>query len=700
MAKDRFGEGLALHRAGRLAEASRSYRRVLAFEPDHGGALHMLGVVELAGGRLLEAEKLLARSVAVAPGLAATHFNLGCALQGLGRAEEAETSYRVAIELDANYAAARLNLSSVLLLRRRWQDAFREARRAAELDGGSAAAHCNAGLALKAAGQVARAEDMFRAAIARDPGHAESLHNLGNLLRVLPGREAEARAQLGELIRFRPQMIEPRIALAQSMRDACEGGAAAAALDEAARLAPEDPLVRLATAMAPLQALYRTEAERVAARVGYERRLGELDGWARAGGKVRLASLADVAGMVQPFYLPYAGGIDRDLQARYGRLMADAASARYGHAEVAAAPVPGERIRVGFVSGYMRDHSNWKIPLRGWMAGLDRERFEVFGYYTGEITHPQTADAAALCTRFVQGPMTTAEWRAAILADRPHVLVYPETGMDGASLRLAAQRLAPLQCVSWGHPVTSGLPTMDAFLSSEAMEPEDGDAHYTERLVRLPGLGIDYEAVPLAPGRVTRESLGLPDGTLFFCGQALFKYLPAYDRLLARIAAAVPDARFVFVDAPRGRQVKAIMQARLRESFDAARHCVFLDRLEQADFVALSGLCDVVLDSVGWSGCNSTLECLRLGTPIVTLPGEAMRARHTAAILAEIGETSGLARDEDDYVRLAAELAGDRALRERVRAGLVANWARVTGDRRAVRALASFVGSWFGERVA
>jgi predicted O-linked N-acetylglucosamine transferase (SPINDLY family) len=224
----------------------------------------------------------------------------------------------------------------------------------------------------------------------------------------------------------------------------------------------------------------------------------------------------------------------------------------------------------------------------------------------------------------------------------------------------------------------------------------DGDAHYTERLVRLPGLGIDYQAVPIAAGRVTRESLGLTAGTLFFCGQALFKYLPAYDRLLARIAALVPDARFVFVDAPRGRQVKGLMQARLAETFDAARHCVFLERMEQADFAALSGLCDVVLDSVGWSGCNSTLECLPLGTPIVTLPGETMRGRHTAAILEEIGETLGVARDEEDYVRLAVLLAGNGELRNRVRAGLAANWVRATGDARAVRALEGFFASWFG----
>ncbi len=690
MGRDRFGEGLALHRSGRLEDAVRLYQRVLAFEPQHAGALHMLGVVRLAQGRFEEAAGLLARSLAAEPGFAVGHYNHGCALQALGRPEDAALAYRRAIALDGRHAGARLNLSGVLLLLRRPQEAFEAARCAAEIEPGLAAAHCNAGLALKAAGLSERAEAMFRTALDCDPAHAESLHNLGNLVRQVPGREAEARGLLTALIRAKPRMIEPRIALAQSLKDGCEGLAAAAALEAAATLSPDEPLVRLALAMSPLQALYRTEAEREDARAAYAMRLGELDGWTRAGGRARLASLADAAGMVQPFYLPYAGEVDRDLQAVHGSLMADAATARYGAAELPGAPPAGERIRVGFVSGYMRDHSNWKVPLGGWMRGLDRERFELFGYYTGEITHPETEEAASLCARFLQGPRTTAEWRSEILGDRPHVLIHPETGMDGAAFRLAAMRLAPLQCVSWGHPVTSGLPTMDLFLSSELMEPTGAEAHYTERLVRLPGLGIDYRAPSPAPEAAMRARFGLPECTLFFCGQALFKYLPLHDRVLARIAGAVPDARFVFIDAPQGRQVRTLLRTRLATSLDVAR-CMFLDRLGRDDFVALSGVCDVVLDSLDWSGCNSTLECLPLGTPIVTLPGRTMRARHTAAILTMIGVTDGIARDEEDYVRLAVGLAGDGARRDAIRARLVGSWRSAAGDMRPVRALEALI---------
>ena len=691
MSADRFAEALSLHRRGALEEAGRLYGLILGGEPRHAGALHMLGVLRLGQERFDEAVGLLRRSIEAEPRFATAHYNLGCALQALGRPEEAEVAYGRALAVDGRHAASLANRSGVRLQLGRPLEAFEDARRAAELVP-SAASFCNAGLALKASGNAARAETMFHQALGLEPDHAESLHNLGNLLRVQRGRDEEARAILGALVRTRPRMIAPRIALSHMLREACEGEAAAAELQAARDIAPEDPLVRLALTTAPLQALYRSEEECEAARDGYGMQLAALDRWARAGGRDRLASLAGAAGYSQPFFLPYTGQIDRDLQATYGALMADAATARYGASDPMPRLSAGEKIRVGFVSGYMRDHSNWKIPLRGWMEGLDRDQFDVLGYYTGEITQAETGAARGLCSVFRQGPKTTQEWRACILADRPDVLIYPETGMDGAAFRLACQRLAPLQCVSWGHPFTSGLPTIDAFLSSDAMEPQDAEAHYTERLVRLPGLGIDYRAEPVPPA-LSRGELGLPDGTLFFCGQALFKYLPRHDRLLAEVAASVPDARFVFVDAPQGRKVRALLLARLARSLDVERRVILLDRMSRERFVAASGACDVVLDSLEWSGCNSTLECLPLGTPIVTLPGRTMRARHTTAILRAIGVAQTIARDEEDYVRLATDLARDREWRSALRTRIVADWQLVCGDRRPIRALEEFIGT-------
>ena len=217
-------------------------------------------------------------------------------------------------------------------------------------------------------------------------------------------------------------------------------------------------------------------------------------------------------------------------------------------APLPAPPAPGEPIRVGIVSSFYYSHSNWKIPIKGWMGQLDRSRFHVTGYHLGVIHDAQTDAAAGLCDTFVHRILDTEGWRRTILADAPHVLIYPGLLMDTSSLQLAAQRLAPVQCNSWGHPETSGLATLDYFLSSDLMEPPEAQAYYTEKLVRLPNLSIYYEPVAGEPVAVTREELGLrPGATVFWSAQSLYKYLPQYDDVFVRIARAAGNCQFVFL---------------------------------------------------------------------------------------------------------------------------------------------------------
>src|SRR4029077_2404270 len=125
---------------------------------------------------------------------------------------------------------------------------------------------------------------------------------------------------------------------------------------------------------------------------------------------------------------------------------------RFGPTKLPPPPGPNDPIRVGIVSGFFRHHSVWKIITRGWLSQIDRRRFKMFGYHTGGRQDAQTEIAASLCERFVQGPLLLEKWRETILADAPHVLIYPEIGMDGMAARLAVQRLARVQCNSWGHP--------------------------------------------------------------------------------------------------------------------------------------------------------------------------------------------------------------------------------------------------------
>jgi predicted O-linked N-acetylglucosamine transferase (SPINDLY family) len=288
-------------------------------------------------------------------------------------------------------------------------------------------------------------------------------------------------------------------------------------------------------------------------------------------------------------------------------------------------------------------------------------------------------------------------WRQAILSDAPHVLIYPEIGMDPASVGLAAQRLAPVQCTSWGHPETSGFPTLDYFLSSDLMEPPDAQNHYTARLVRLPNLGGYYEPPVARPVSLTRADIGLrASSTVFWSGQSLYKYLPQFDQVFARIARKVPDCQFAFIQHPKSAQVTKLFWRRLEQAFSglglrADNHCVILPRLDDDRFMAAIGLCDIVLDSIGWSGFNSTMEGLTHDRPIVTMTAPLMRGRHTTAILTMMGVAETIAENIDDYVSTAVRLARDLPWRSAVGQRIAANKSRIYRDRMSISALEDFL---------
>ncbi len=717
-----FEAGLALHEQGDLVGAEAAYRAVLAQASGNADALHMLGVLMDQQGHGEAAVALIRRAIASGTERAFYFSNLGNALYRLGRLEEAVAAHRRAVALRPDSVAMLGNLAAALLGTGDGSEAVELCRRAVRLAPGSAEAWLRLGNALSAVSDTgadaallaclrlepARAEALynlgclalqrcdakaaegwFRMAVAAQPGMAAAHMNLGvalHRLGLLANAAACNRAALG----CDPGLVEAWRNLGCVALGRNRAREAAEAFGSALALRHDDGIARFGLCAAQLPILYRDEAEVAASRAGYTACLdGLADDVALSDG---LAGLAQGAGSSPPFFLAYQGGDDRALQAKYGALCCRLVEGLYGPAPLRGMRGDG-RIRVAVVSGFFCRHTVWSLLLHGWLTYLDRERFIVTAYHVGTIVDEVTAHAAALADCFVQGARTLSEWRRAVLQGAPDVVLYPEVGMDPVSAHLAAQRLAPVQATSWGHPVTSGMPSMDLFLSSALMEPDGAQAHYTERLVQLPNLGTCYEPPGYGLEPASRVALGLRSGSIvYWSGQALYKYHPRYDDVFARIAAEVGECQFAFIEFARAPEVTALFRERLDQAFarrglQADQHCVFLPQLSQDGFVAAVGACDVVLDTPGWSGGKSTLDGLAHVLPIVTLAGTFMRARHGAAILRRMGAGSLVTDSLDDYVALAVRLGRDPVARSAAAAIIGAGRERLWQDRSCVAAM-------------
>jgi protein O-GlcNAc transferase len=718
---------MAHHRAGRLADAERLYRMVCDAEPNNARAFHLGGVVahqlrrpdaaSLVGravmldpdfaeahndrGVILAANGLIAdalacfeKAVALNPGYSEARTNLGRGLRSLGRFDEAVRQFELVLQSTPDSPVAHLNLASVCELVGQNSNAEKHYRSAISLRSDFVDAHLHLAALLQRADRPVEALAHAERAVALRPDSAGARNNLGNILRTI-GRRDDAIAEYETALRIDPNSFMAHYNCGVALRGDTRIAEARAHFARAFALKPDFLEAELALCMAELPALYERASEIAERRDAYAARLVRLS--ADVEDARAPAVLTEAIGSHQPFYLPYQGHDDRALQTLYGALVCRVLAARYPAPQLPKPPGPHEPIRLGIVSGFFRQHSNWKIPIKGWLENLDRNRFNVFGYYTSAERDSETDAAAALCERFTQGPLSLDTWRRTILDHAPHVLLFPEIGMDKVSAQLGAQRLATVQCCSWGHPVTSGFPTIDYFITSDLMEPAGAAAHYSEQLIRLPNLSIYYEPAEAQIIAIDRAELGLRESAVvYWCCQSLPKYLPQFDQVFARIAVEVPDCQFTFIEFGGGRGVTELFRTRLERAFrsvglDAGDHCVFLPRLAPDRFVAAIGRCDVVLDSIGWSGCNSILESLVHNIPVVTLAGEMMRGRHTAAILERMEVRGTTARTIDEYVSIAGLLGRDMARRIELSAEIAEKKHRVYCDRDCILALEAFL---------
>jgi predicted O-linked N-acetylglucosamine transferase (SPINDLY family) len=723
-----LNQALEFHRQNRITEAEQLYAAVLAARPDNIDALQMLGSIKLSRGEPAAALALFAAAMQQRPKSPQIRSAYALALIALNRHEEALEAFEQAIKNKSRFPEAHNNRGSVLVTLGRYQESLGSFERAIAIKPDYAEAHYNRGYALHKLERNRDALQSLDRAIALHPAHVQAHANRGVVLDAL-GRINEALASYDRALELRVDMPEallnrsaallalkryddalqcvdrflaahPANSEAHYMRarvmvELNRPDDAVASCEKAVALNPAFTRARWTTPLFTLPILYADESQIGVRRADYDHRLRALCNDYEAG---RIpGDMSKGVGWAQPFFLAYQGRCDRDLQALFGGLATRVMSTRYGEPQLASPPAPAEPVRVGIVSGFFFQHSVWKIGAKAWVTQLDPSRFQVFGYNIGFQKDGETELARKHCHRFVDRPHSFEQWKDIIAADRPHILLYPEIGMFHQVAEIAALRLAPVQCSYIGHPQTSGYPTIDYFLSGELIEPPDADAHYSEKLVRLPNIGFYYEPLEIEPAVLIRQELGIrPGATAFWCAQSLFKYLPQHDDVLPRIAREAGDCQFVFIRHSRSAAITALFEARLQKAFHAAGmkssdHCVFLDPMDLKRFAAASAQCDAMLDSIEWSGGNTTLEALAQGLPVVTFQGALMRGRVSAGMLRMMGMPETIAETIDDYVALAARIGRDKDFTAALRERIAGQKHRLYRDRTSIAALEDFI---------
>lgn len=369
------------------------------------------------------------------------------------------------------------------------------------------------------------------------------------------------------------------------------------------------------------------------------------------------------------FYLQYQGYNDLEYQQKYGKLVSKIMRANYPQwvkPRLLPPRSPTGKIKIGYISSGFQWHTVGTVFL-GWIKYANLDQFEIFCYALNRETDEKTHLFQLYSHHFQQFDTDLETICQTIIQDELHILVFLDIGMNPLITQLAGLKLAPIQMAGWGHPVTSGSPQIDYFISGDLQEPADGQSHYSEQLIRLPNLGICYSKPPLPTLEKTRSDWGINlDEIVYLSCQSLFKYLPQYDQIFLNIIRQVPSAKIVFISHWNS-GVTEKFRTRLTRVFAQEKrqfsdHCLLLPRQTYPDYLQLIQIADIGLDTIGFTGFMTTLEMVAAGLPVVTCAGTLMRSRQSAAILWRIGISETIAQTPDDYLKIA------------IRLGLEPNW--------------------------
>ena len=702
---------IAQFKLGKL-ESSRSHaEQALAIAPDDPVALYHLAALLIEQRQFEAALDKLDRSIAEDPIMLEAYWNRGKALRELGRFDEALSSIDSALSIDSAMAEGWISRGIVLSHLKRYGQAIAAYDRAISINPDSAEAFYNRGNALKELRRFDEALVSYGKAISLKSDFADAFNNRGNLLKELR-RFDEALDSYNKAISIKPdhaEVFNNRGAVLQEMKRFDE---ALMSYDKAISLKSDfadalanhsrvlQELGRFAESSGSYERLLEIESERV-----------ELDSVTRSllldlysldllpaayGSEEELSrSFADLerrlircvkaiersefpsdvkrpifnrlALNLHGFFTAYFQKNVVDVMKQYSKLLSHVLGLT--ERSVDRKRRRDGKIRLGIASGLLRSHNgvNWAY---NWVSQLPND-YDFFTYAFNSSSDELTDKFSNLGThRFLKFDKDNLQETIEVMkCDEIDILMLPDVGMTPESRILASHRIAPVQFTAWGHPVTTGSSNVDYFVSSDLMEPDDAQWHYSETLVRLPNLALFLTPSPSL--EIGTQKFEFPAGRILFgCLQSIFKYLPQYDFVYPLIAKHVPQSLFVFLEAEHLYATDIFKERLLKEfvlhELDFHKHVKFLPRVSASNYIGLMSKMDVILDSIGWTGGNTSLQAIELGKPIVTVPGEFMRGRHTYAMLKMMGLDDHCSNSLGAYVDRAVALGSNGSLRTHV----------------------------------
>ena len=665
--------GSILQITGPIEAEVSHLQKAIELRPDFELARQQLITTLMKSGRFAEATQLCEESIATFPDSAELHFYRSDLHLRLDEKDPAIASCKRALALDPAMVAAQQSLSRILLDSQQFEQAEASYRREVELTPEHFGPYHQLGVVLYLMRRYAEAIEQFKRAISLNSLSGASYFSLGDTYTEFDNDSDEglalAQANYEKAVEVEPKVSRFHCSLGFSYWCGAQLDRARASFDMAIEFDPDNAKARWARVMLWAPAFSSKGPDASPHRSGFGDEIAKFEDWwvkSETDGELFVGNL-------QPFFLSYQEEPNVALLKQYGQVCARAMQRWLAREKSPAFKRPmGKRIRLGVVSADIRLHSVWIALIKGWFQSFDPERFELIVFSLSPRPDEETSWARSKSDVFIDGLKTLSEWVGAIREQNCEILLYPAVGLSPMTLKMASLRLAPVQVNTWGHPDTSGLPTLDYYVSAECFEPANAQEHYSEQLVLLPYLGNRVQPLALQTSDPDFEALDIDiDRPILVCPGTPFKYQSEHDHIFAEIARRVPDAQLVFFR-PSVTALSSFLEARIAKEFEAADlnvkdHVHFVRWLNFHEFHFLLRHADVLLDTIGFSGYNTAVQAIECGLPLVTREGRFLRGRLASGVLRRMNLQELIAQSKADYVNLVVRLATDLLYQANIR---------------------------------
>jgi len=673
---------LALHESGELDLAVEKYEEAIVLAPANAEAWLHAGNAYAQLGQDDQAERCYREAVEHRPQFSTAHHQWAELLRKRNDTNQAIDRYRQAIKADRTSFPSLHNLATLLKSLGRHQEAIPYYATAIQAQPTNVDLRANIALCFAQSGRTADAIQIAEDTAARFPNSAFAFESLGRVQQSC-GQVEKAKSSYRRALELDPTAVESRVLLANMLLVEFQLDEAKSLFEAAHSLSPHDEAAALGMAqvaeqldevdtartiylslkhdcrdalIAKLRAasscptLFETEEEIDAYRQELTNTLEEC----RQGNLFHRPEDWVQFGIVPPFNLQFHGRDDLPLKRLYGQTIAETLDFSLNDDRVKGSF--DQRPRIGLIT--LRNDRAFLRSIGGLIKRIDSSQLEPI--IIALPSSKETLEAAlGDSVQYLWLPPSIHQMAEAIRSTDLDLLYYFEIGTSSLGYLLAHQRLAPVQCTSWGVQVTSGIPTIDFYISSKLIEGDGAKEHYSEQLVLLDTL-LSWQEPPEATPAASKESFGFSnDQHLYLCPQQLGKFVPRFDEVLARILRNDPRG-IIMVTEGNVPQLASRLKGRWNWSIpDVANRIHFVPQQRGNDYGRLIRSADVLLDPITFGGVNTTYDALSVGKAIVTLPSPYQRGRYTAGCYQAMKMNDCIATSIEDYIDRAVVIASN-----------------------------------------